>query len=192
MKVLYFDTETTGLDPDVYEICQLSWVVEIDGDPVYRGNLLVKPTKPADAAALGVHGMSMEYLEANGLSYRDAHRRFTGNLSRYVNQYNPADKFVPCAYNAQFDIGFLTSFFRACEDRYLGSWIDLKRVIDPLPVLRFLRHCGQLDLCEFKLVQVASYYGIALNAHDAASDCDALRQVVNILKRSVFYEKVMQ
>lgn len=76
MKILYFDTETTGFlaagkdktDPAQPRIVQLAALLKEDGKVLAQMNFIIKPdgwTIPEDAAR--VHGISTEHAEANGI-----------------------------------------------------------------------------------------------------------------------------
>ena len=182
MKILYFDVETTGLDPTIHDIIQLSYILEVDGDIVCSDTFQVRPANPerADPAALAVHGISIETM----MAYRDAKAckvSWEEQWANHIDKYDPSDKALPCAYNGAFDLGFLSEFYQRENDRYLGSWISLKDLLDPLAVLRFLRAGEMLCSPDLKLSSVARHYGIELHAHDAQSDTRALREISRIL-----------
>ena len=180
-KILYLDVETTGLDPVKNDIVQLAWIVEIDGKAREQVSVLVIPPDGAaiDPEAMEVHGMALRDLRIRGHKPSTAKAMFEDSLSRYVARFHPKDKFTPCAFNGTFDISFLSGFYEKQGDVYLGSWINRRLLLDPLPILRALSYLGKLDMSGHHLKDVCEYFGIPLQAHEAASDCHALRCVMH-------------
>lgn len=66
MKILYFDTETTGLFPDQNDVVQFSGIMEIDGEVIEEINLHFQPTRWENVhpAALSITGMTIEKLKS--------------------------------------------------------------------------------------------------------------------------------
>ncbi len=177
-KILYFDTETTGLDDSKHDIVQLSGVVEIDDKVVDEFNFKVQPFNymAIDAKALQVNGYTVNDLkkfEHPAKVYLD----FTALLGKHVDKFNKADKFYPAGYNVDFDLRFLKNFFMKNEDIYFGSWVNWRR-IDPLPILTMWDACGIISLENYKLETVCKVLGIELKAHDAMSDIKATRELI--------------
>ena len=63
-KVIYFDTETTGLDPVKNDIIQLACIIEIDNQVVDEFEFKIKPFdfQNISQEALDVHGYTLEML----------------------------------------------------------------------------------------------------------------------------------
>lgn len=184
-KNLYFDTETTGLDPRKNGLIQLAMIIEIDGQVKEEVNLKLKPhdLDIIDDEALKVNGITREMLEndADRLSLREGYLELIKILAQYVNQYDSSDKFIPIGYNVSFDMDVLKHFFLKNGDKYFGSWVWWN-IVDPLPVLRFLRYSGKIDLQDYKLSTVCSHFGINIDAHDALSDITATRELTLLLR----------
>lgn len=101
MKMIFFDTETTGLKPG--HICQLSYIL-VDTN--------VKPNKTigknifftvdyVEPSAEDVHGFSVEILrELSG------GRAFQDSLESFSEDFKTADIFI--GHNVNFDIKFFT------------------------------------------------------------------------------------
>lgn len=181
LKLLFFDVETTGLDRVQNEIHQLSYIVEVDGETKVKRNLYLRPAKPEtiDPVALQIAGVTTEQV----MSYpppRDAFDTLESDFTNTVDKYNPKDKMYPCAYNAHFDYGFLTAFYKKYNN-YFGSFVN-HRLLDPLPVLRFLNYCGVIYLVNYKLETVCKAFDIPIIAHDALSDITATRNLLHALR----------
>jgi len=193
-KLFFFDTETSGLDPDRNDILSLSYIIEINGSIRKRDTLYIQPFNwdALDPGALMVNGFTVEKL----LTFHEphyAHAALLDVLSRYVDKFDPQDKFYPVAYNVKFDMGFLSSFFKKCDDPYFGSWFNGKD-LDPLQMLRYLDYLGVTALPDYKLVTVAQHFGFPHKAHDAESDTDVLHsifhRIAGIFNRTYFLPEV--
>lgn len=182
MKILYFDTETTGKDPIKNGIIQISGIIEIDGVVKETFNLRAAPgvNDQIEQEALDVTGVKKEDFA----SYPSASETYSNLLrifSRYVNKFNPKDKFTPAGYNVRFDLEFLSQFFRKNNDKYFGSWIAWQGV-DALPLVHYMHFLGELNLPNYKLGTLCEHFGIQINAHDALSDITATRELVLKIK----------
>jgi DNA polymerase III subunit epsilon len=182
MKILYFDTETTGISPEKNDIVQLSGMVEIDGKVVEEFNLRCQP--------FSFENVQREALEVTGLTLTDLmsypkpdvlYDEFIDILMRYVDKYDKNDKFYPAGYNVRFDLEFMNQFFKKNGDNYWGSFCNWK-AIDGLPMMHFLELCNHVSLPNYKLSTVCEFFGIEIDAHDALSDIRATKQLLDKLK----------
>jgi DNA polymerase-3 subunit epsilon len=180
-KMLYFDVETTGLDPQKHDIIQLSGLIEYDGKVVDGFNYRIRPQnfEAINQEALDVNGITVDQLkefpEAGEIYFN-----FIKIMETHINRYDKNDKFIPVAYNGKFDMDFLAAFFAKNEDKYLGSWLSWN-LIDPMAVARFYFILNDQPLTNYKLETVCEHFGIPLNAHDAMNDIVATREVLNRL-----------
>ena len=182
-KLFFFDCETTGLDPKIHDILTLSYIIEIDGELKTSGTVKIRPENPStiEPGALLVNGLSIDRISTYDPPDQ-AHTWLESVFSRFIEKYDPLDKFYPVAYRADFDYSFLAEFFKRRKDDFLNSWLSTK-ILDPLPVLRMLDYFGVLALHDYKLVTVADYFGIPLEAHNSASDVAALREIFHRLEQ---------
>lgn len=108
MKMIFFDTETTGLRPG--NICQLSYILVDTG---------IKPNKTTgknvfftvdyvEPGAEKIHGFSVEilYKLSNGESFKD-------HLQEFIQDFKDADILI--GHNVNFDIKFLSSELKNCN-----------------------------------------------------------------------------
>lgn len=181
-KIMHFDSETTGTSPRRNGMVQLSGIIEIDGEikEEFNFHMRIFDEDEIDDEALKVTGMTLQQINSF-MDPRVVYTLFIDILEKYVNKYDREDKFYPCGYNGYFDYHFLSNWFKKIGDNYFGSWFN-HRLLDPLPILRFLNFCGIIDLPNYKLGTVCEYFGISLQAHDALSDVRALREVMYKLK----------
>lgn len=177
MKILWIDEETTGLDAVKHDIITLSAMIEID-EVVKRGiNLKIQPVNwdNIDDEALKINGITREDMKTFDPP-EVAHRKLKEFLKRHVNPYDSTDKYQPAGYNVGFDMNFLAQFWIKMGDPYFGSWVDYHK-LDVASLVQILHLKGALDLENYKLVTVAKYLDIPLNAHDAREDIIATRKV---------------
>jgi DNA polymerase-3 subunit epsilon len=190
MKILYFDVETTGRDPKIHDIVQLSGFIEIDGVEKETFDFRIKPfdLKAVDPEALGITGLTLkeisEYPEP-----KEVYKKIIELFSKYVNKYDKADKFYPAGYNVKFDLDFLQELFHKCGDIYgTGTWQNWK-AIDPLPVLQFMDGIGLMALPNYKLSTVCEHFGIKITAHNALSDIRATRELIERIEAEYFNQE---
>src|SRR4030066_1686449 len=114
-KILYFDTETTGLNPITCGLIQFSCIIEVDGKPLSKGNMHIAPfdTDLVEPSALAINGYSLETIKSFEPPLA-AHHRLLKSLDKYVDEFNPADKFFIAGYNVNFDLDFLANWFKKC------------------------------------------------------------------------------
>jgi DNA polymerase-3 subunit epsilon len=107
-------------------------------------------------------------------------------LNRYIDPFNKEDKFIVVGYNVNFDVEFLSQFFRKHFNKFLFSYIGAQ--VDPLAIIRFLTATGKITGCSsHKLEHVCHYFGIYLQAHDAMSDIEATRKIYRMLNDRISY-----
>lgn len=191
MKILYFDVETTGLDPKNDHIFQLSGLIDVDGEVKEEFNIFMQPPKGTAVSkeALRVTGKTIEDLR----SYQpttDGFNEFINILNKYVDPngpYNAQEMFYPCAYNGNFDLQFLSELFIKQSNEQFYKYQNWQ-LIDPLVVFRMLSFCGLVQLPNHKLSTVSSHFGISIDAHDALSDVRATRDLAQVLKTGLKFD----
>ncbi|SHI92563.1 DNA polymerase-3 subunit epsilon [Clostridium cavendishii DSM 21758] len=111
MKLLFFDTETTGIRPG--SICQLSYIlVDSSTKPQTTiGKNFFFTVDFVEAEAEKVHGFSVERLYdlSNGMYFEDT-------LDEFYNDFIDADFVI--GHNVQFDIKFLKHELAGMGDDY--------------------------------------------------------------------------
>ena len=183
MKVLYFDVETTGTDPILNDIVQISGIVEVDKEVKEKFSFNVRPVNFENISkeALFVNRLTIDQLK----SFDDLatiHKKLVDIFDKYVDKYNKNDKFFPAGYNCRFDLDFLKASFEKVGDQYFGSYFNY-HVLDPLPILYFLEYRGKIKLDNYKLSSVCAFFNIDITAHDSASDIEATRKLIKILEK---------
>lgn len=109
MKMIFFDTETTGLRPG--SICQLSYIlVDTSLKPTKTlGKNIFFTVEYVEPSAEKVHGFGVEklYKLSNG-------RYFEDRLEEFLTDFQTADILI--GHNINFDIKFLTSELEGCME----------------------------------------------------------------------------
>ena len=181
-KVIWIDTETTGLDCVKHGVIQLACIVEIDGNEVGQFQSHVRPS-PGDM-------ITPKALEISGTT-RDDLKDFPGPrvvlehlrqfLTRYVNPYESMDKYRPVGYNVQFDLGFWEQFFLKQGDKFFYSFVTHK-AIDVMAVIRYLDFMKILEFPDCKLETVCKELDIDVafdDMHNALTDVKATRALAS-------------
>ena len=161
MKIFWFDTETSGLDPVKNGILTLDYAIEINGLIRERGKILNNPLgKAIEDSALQVNGLKREQI-ANFQLPAENFKKISEVLNRFVDKYDTSDKFYAGGYNVGFDVNFLRQFFLDNGDKYFGSFFFFS-YIDPSAMIPFLRYKGMFH--DFpkrqRLCDVAEYFGV--------------------------------
>lgn len=111
MKMIFFDTETTGLKPG--SICQLSYiVVDTSEKPqTVRGENIFFAVDYMEPSAEEIHGFSMEDLyELSGGMY------FEDYFEKIYEEFRTADFLI--GHNVNFDISFLMHEIEGCGEEF--------------------------------------------------------------------------
>jgi len=185
-KIFWFDTETTGLNPAIHGITELSALIEIDGNIVEELTYYIKPHDKAeiDTTAIEVQGKTLDEIYQRGENERTVYLNLKKKLAKYVNKFNKTDKFVQAGYNTNFDDGFLRELFARNNDKYYGSWFINAR-IDVLTLVAIACSIHKYPVNNFKLTTISNYYEIPLNAHRTLDDIVATRTLYNILIKEI-------
>jgi len=125
-RILYFDCETTGLDPKVNGLWQVGGLISIDGIIKDRFSLEFSPREDEviDDVALKMSGYSDEAsLRAIKHTSEVGFKNFKAILEKHVDKFNRDQKFTLCGYHVGFDDGFLRQTFLKNHEKYYGSYI---------------------------------------------------------------------
>lgn len=177
MKVLWFDTETTGLDAVKNDIVQLAGMIEIDGVIMEEFEIRMQPRSYENVSeeALRIQKTTIDQIK----TYQtpdEAYKKISGILSKYIDRYNKADKFYPAGQNVGFDRNFLDQFYKKSGDGYFYAFVN-NYALDLLQLTSILRYQGLLTTENLKLSTIANACGIdASGAHTAIDDIKMTRK----------------
>lgn len=181
-KILWLDTETTGLNAVKQDVIQIAGMVEINGEVHEEFEYKCQPYSWDDISdqALEVHGYSRDHLKTFDPP-TIIKSRVEAILSRWVDKFDKNDKFILAGYNVEFDNRFMREFWKKSGDKYWGSFVEYK-VYDGYPLFQAFANAHQLDVPNHKLVTAAEFFGYNFGAHDALEDIQVTRKVVKDLE----------
>jgi DNA polymerase III subunit epsilon len=184
-KIIYLDTETTGLDSVLCDIWQIGLIVEFNGEVLEHQNLFMSPQKKAriESGALKLQDKTKKDLYSLPDRVKQF-KLFKKMLNHYVSPYDQNDKFLIVGYNVQFDIQFLRQFWLSFGDKYYNSYF-LVPSIDVMGLAGLYSVKYGIPFANFKLQTVCDFFGVPLDAHDAMSDINATRVLYKILLETI-------
>ena len=185
MRCLWFDVETTGLDPAKHGIIEIGCLVVISGTVRARLNLLMNPIgKEIDSEALQVNGHTEQEIQLFPLPEVGV-TQLTNQLARYVAK----EKLIPAGYNIdRFDIPFLKALFADHHVDY--SQFFSEQTLDLYRDLAVYEQAGFLNVPNHKLTTVAKSLGVNTDgAHGASEDARIAREAAIILQKAYIAKK---
>jgi DNA polymerase III alpha subunit (gram-positive type) len=184
MKILWFDTETTGLDPVKHDLWQLAAEVEVNGHVVEKFEIKCQPRSIANCSeqALEVGNITRDQL-LKLPEPQVAFMQLEVFLGRFGSKARGSEKFYVGGYKvADFDSPFLQQFFRKAGSESYPTWFYWYP-IDVYYLVLAAHAAAGVMLPKYKLVDVCAHYGITLTgAHDARYDIEATRKLFCLLR----------
>lgn len=178
IKLLWLDTETTGLNVERCDIVQIAGIVIIDGEEKERFNFHCQPMnyETIEQEAMEKTGMTVEKLKTFPTS-QETYKQFKALLTKYIDPYNKNDKFYIAGHCVKFDLEFIKSFFEKMGDKYCMSFFR-HNVVDLMSFCTILLTAGLINPPNLTLGGIATYLGFPddPNLHDASVDIDLTRK----------------
>jgi len=189
-KILFVDTETTGLDPKINGIHQIAAQIVVDGKMEMEFDFKFRPldTEKIEPEALAVSGLTVEEVMARPLSSKDVYKKIDSILCQFVNKYDKHDKMVISGYNCNFDAQFLSEWYKKHNNKYFFGLCHGGAYLDGLTMALLLeiKKGEKVFFPDRKLGTVAKHLGVQLDdAHDALADIIATRDVIRSLWREL-------
>ena len=162
MKLLWIDTETTGLNKEKCDIIQIAGIVVIDGEEKERFNFHCQPInyENIEQNALDKTGLTIEKIKTFP-NTQETYRKFKELLCKYIDPYNKEDKFYIAGHNVKFDLEFIQSFFNKMGDKYCMSFFK-HFVVDLMSLCTILHTAGLINPDNFTLAGIAKYLMILI------------------------------
>jgi len=191
-KIAFADVETTGLNPYLNAIHQLSVIIESDGEVVEKLDFRIRPFYHAkiDQIALDKGGVTEEDLTKYD-DHKEVFKIFKKTLGKYVDPYKKTDKYDFVAYNSPFDNEFIRQWFNRNGDTYFGSWF-WNPDICVMRLVAFWMKLKKIDRpVNMKLIQVSNLLGFTKSPddddkwHDSMFDIEMTRRVYNHVKNDL-------
>ena len=188
-KLIFIDTETTGVVREKHEIVQLAAIVtnEDASEILDEINITIRPENvdTIDPAAIAVCHKTVDDLLSNEYSMKEAHKVFCEFLGKHINKYDRTDKGHFVAYNSQFDEDFVRLLFDRCGDNYYGSWF-WNPSLCVMKEFAFLIRDNRHKIENFRLCTICKFLDIEFDedndAHDALYD---VRKTIEIFKKLI-------
>lgn len=143
MNILFFDLETTGLDPEQNSIIEVSAEYYVDGERVSgHSGRFHDPNSLTDLQALRVNGHTLADLR--GYKNEEEGIRTFADWLVGLSKFGNGKTFV-CGHNPGFDVSFIKSKFKKYR---LAGWDSVAsyRLIDTCDRARMLIDSGIIDL----------------------------------------------
>ena len=185
-KVLFIDTETTGLNPKECGIIQIAGLIEIDGEVKDAFDLKLNPLPDCkfEPGAVEKHGIEPPDL----FNHKDTFKDFKDILNEYVNPYDKNDKFTIAGYNVKFDVNFLSALWKKNNDNYFGAYFS-PYMLDIYPLIQYFKYIGIPAFDGIQNLKLETVYPHIMKeefkAHDAFDDIKSTYTLAQELKKYV-------
>lgn len=187
VKMLFFDIETTGKDPQKHGIHQLSGDIVIDDEVKESFRFNIRPFKECEIDPEAMKVSNTTALDLIKYQKEDtAFYSFKNKIESYLDWNNKKDRFFLVGWrNPGFDDRFLEALFerhgnsKSFRSLFWNNSIDVK--VMATVYLRDKRH----EMESFSLAPVARYLGIEVNEaklHDSGYDTYLTRKVFDVVK----------
>ncbi|WP_296878565.1 PolC-type DNA polymerase III [uncultured Methanobrevibacter sp.] len=168
MKVIYFDTETSGLNCRNCKIIELAMLTVVDGEIVEEYDEFINIGQALSPKIISLTGITNEMLAEEGRSEETVAIDLKKKLTEDT---------IMIAHNAQFDLSFI---YFLLKRHYPDEAEDIVGNIQWLDTLTVLK--DRMDY-PHKLVDAVEHYGVEkVNFHRAIDDTKALYSVTQELK----------
>lgn len=163
--IIFFDVETSGLDPKENEIIEMAAIrVDPTGSVVAQYSDKIRPTKPVGEKAAKINRYSEEAWK-DSIPFKTALNTLKSSVL-----HNRPESFIVVAHYGQFDQMFLNAECARIEEKvpFDGrKWIDTFHLSWPLLV------AGAIE--SQSLTSLGKYFGVPLDrAHTALGDVEIL------------------
>lgn len=178
MKLMFLDSETTGLDTDKCGVIQISGIIDMDGETLDEFDYRIKPFAGdiLQPKAMEMHGLTKETL-LERQAPEEAFHALMGILSKHVDRYNKEDKLYLVGQNVSFDYDVMNRFFKKNGNDYFYAYVRYHK-IDVVAITAMMSIAGVIDnLPNMKLETVAKRLKIEAKFHDSMDDIRATRKI---------------
>lgn len=174
-KVIFLDTETSGLDPVGNQVIELAMLTEQKNAPAKEYDKFIKLGRELflDDKITELTGITQLDLETKGIVEKQAY-------ADLANELSGNNRILIIAYNAQFDISFLREGLKRQNDPESLKDFDKCDYLDAFTVFR--------DRAAYphKLKNAIAYYHLedkVKNSHRAIDDTKALKAVYEAMEK---------
>lgn len=183
MKIIYLDTETTGVDAKLHSLHQVSLIYE-DTNTYEEWDYKIRPwaNRVINDAALEKGQIKldtiMKYPEQS-----EVFRSFKDLLNSKIDPYNKNDKAFLIGFNVGFDEQFIREWFNINNDSFYGSYFWTPS-IDVMTLAANRLMLVRNTLPNFKLETVCDYFKIKASGqqHEGMNDTRMCRSLYKMVK----------
>lgn len=169
-RIIVFDLESTGLNPDTDRIVEAGWLLA-DHRALAWDSVLIDPGVPIPEGAYNIHSIDDMLVREDGVRPRDALDALTSILAKQIT-----DGATLVIFNRTYDLPLLDA---ECRRHGLPTLADRLggpvQIVDPMRISQQTRHRQN----SHTLADLAVLYSTGnLAAHSALSDCLATWDVL--------------
>lgn len=159
---IVFDTETTGLEPEIDKIIELSAIKFINNKEVDRFSMLVNPNQEIDSFITSLTGIKQQDLNSQPtINY------VLPKFFEFIEDYTLV------AHNAPFDIKML-----ACECYRNNIKLCDNKIIDTVTLAKRIIPSDNIE--NYKLETLKNYLGLDNISHRALADCEVCSKIYKL------------
>lgn len=186
-KLAFIDTETTGINPYIHGIIEISYILTDSSlNELSSGTLTLNPLSynrqimKIDNKALEVNGTTKQQIETYRKSI-NVRQDFTTILSDHIDAYDKKDRYTMAGYNVEFDFKFVDNWF-ADSNTQIGRFFNYQ----PICVMHLAKFMEINDMIpaipSYKLANIYQQLtGQTLDAHKALHDIRATLELYKYL-----------
>jgi DNA polymerase-3 subunit epsilon len=180
-KMLFIDTETTGLFENRHHIWELGCILDVDGKQKDKFHMKARPPKGAPIVTEALHacGKTVEEICNYKNTQVDLKEMFEEWLSQWVDKFDRDDKMFFIGYNASFDYNFCRALWKNHDDNYFGSFFWFP-YLDVMTIAAWALIDKRGLLANFKMQTVAKAMGFEVKDdmyHGAMFDARMARRI---------------
>ena len=172
-KLVWIDTETTGLNPKTNSIHQLAIMDDRGSDII---DVVPFPNCDISDKGLSISGKTREMIFNNKKSQSDMVNLV---IDKYFNQN---ERVVVGGYNIRFDVEFLNEAIHRETGIYSLFRYIHSGTIDVMTLVGIARSEGRVKSINDKLVTICNEFDIEIDAHNALSDIQATVKLYDKLR----------
>lgn len=168
IKIIFFDTETTGLDCSCCKIIELAMLTVEDGTVTERYDKFINVGEALPLNIIKLTGITNEMLRNDGVGEEVVARDLMERLTEDT---------LMIAHNAQFDLSFIYFLLKRHFPLEADEIVSNVNWLDTLSVLKDRKKYPH------KLIDAVRHYEIEeVNFHRAIDDTEALFEVARAMK----------
>lgn len=148
-RILVFDTETGGLEPQKCGVCSVT--LKVTGEDKIK-TIIIKPEEGLEynPRALEVNGFTLAKLKEEGIEPLEA----IAEINKFINDnFGYGVKPMGVGHNVKFDVDFLDAFYARYTNQRFSKKIHY-HLMDTMIMAQMLHHAGIKTHSRFRLIDV--------------------------------------